>query len=112
VRRYSCVPFMAVSMGNEACNVFLGGQNKSDSTIYKYLSNLHHNPNDMGLLCSLISRETNTREIFVPDEMDLPLIEVSAALEAACGDIKFLVCSVTCHDATTISHLLTCCSIL
>jgi hypothetical protein len=103
---------MAVSIGNEACNAFLGGQNKSNSTIYKHLSNLHHNPNDMGLLCSLISRETNTREIFVPDEMDLPLIEISAALEAACGDVNFLVFSVTCHDATIGSYLLTCCSIL
>ena len=82
---------MAVSFGNEACNAFLGGQNKSDGVIYKYLNNLHHNHNDKELLCNLISKETKTREIFVADEMDLPLIEVPAALDAACGDIKFLV---------------------
>jgi hypothetical protein len=80
-----------VLVGNELC---IGGQNESDCSNFGYSSNLYHDASVRESLCSLISRETRTKEIFVPDEIGLPLIDVPAALDAACGDMKFLVNAV------------------
>lgn len=86
---------MAVLLGNEACIAHLSDRNQPAESVCKSLGNLHQNRSDMESLCSLISKETRTNKIFVPEEMDLPLIDVSAALDAACGDIDFMVNPVT-----------------
>jgi hypothetical protein len=66
-------------------------QDLTEDEFCQSLSNLYHDSGDLEFLYDMPMLEAKACKIFRPEEMDLPLVETSTALEAACGDIESLV---------------------